>query len=133
MTRIRVHARRAALLGTLVVGLAACVSPPPPNKFVVFFSAWSGGLDDPANIVVRDAAAAALRTSAALPVIVAGYADSNGGPEANMMLSRLRAQRVADVLAEDGVPRDRIQLRPRGSVEGDPGIESRRVEIFIGG
>ena len=46
-------------------------------------------------------------------------------------LSKLRAQVLADRLATQGVDRGRIALRPKGSVGGDPGIESRQVEMNI--
>ena len=64
-------------------------------------------------------------------VVVAGYADRLGSADANQTLSKLRAQVVADRLAADGVERGRIVLRAKGSVGGDPGVESRRVAIDI--
>ena len=64
-------------------------------------------------------------------VVVAGYADDPGAPEANQIQSRLRAQSVADALVADGVARARVSLLPRRALGGDPGYESRRVDIRL--
>ena len=59
------------------------------------------------------------------------YADQLGSTEANRTLTRLRAQVVRDTLVADGVPSNRIILQPKGAQGGDPGVESRRVEIEL--
>ena len=125
--------RRLAVFGLLLAGLAACATTPAEPlgpTYVVFFTPFSADLDDAASGVIADAG----RAAQAMPghrVVVAGYADRLGSADANQTLSKLRAQVVADRLAADGVERGRIVLRAKGSVGGDPGVESRRVGIDI--
>ena len=125
--------RRLAVFGCFLAGLAACTAAPAEHlgpTYVVFFTPFSADLDDAALGVIADAG----RAAQAVPghrVVVAGYADRLGSTAANQTLSKLRAQVVADNLALDGVNRGRIAMRPKGSVGGDPGVESRRVEIDI--
>jgi outer membrane protein OmpA-like peptidoglycan-associated protein len=124
----------SALLGAGILVLSACAAGAPEAgpDFVLFFTAQSTALDSAATNIVDTAAAAALAARSG-PVIVAGYADRAGTPQANQILSRLRAQAVAERLVERGVDRARVHVRPRGAAGGDPGVESRRVEIFVGG
>lgn len=125
--------RSFAVLGLLLAGLAACTAAPAEPlgpTYVVFFTPFSADLDDAASGVIADASRVA-QSAPGRRVVVAGYADRVGSTGANQTLSKLRAQVVADKLTTDGVSRGRITLRPRGSVGGDPGVESRRVEIDI--
>ena len=125
--------RRLAMLGLLLAGLAACTAAPAEHlgpTYVVFFTPFSADLDDAAMGVIADAGRAA-QAAPGHRVVVAGYADRRGSPAAHPTRSKWRAQVVADSLAADGVDRGRIALRPKGSVGGDPGVESRRVEIDI--
>ncbi len=121
------------MLGLLLTGLAACTATPAEHigpTYVVFFTPFSADLDDAASGVIAEAGRAA-QGAPGHRVVVAGYADRLGSTAANQTVSKLRAQVVADRLAADGVDRGRITLRPKGSVGGDPGVESRRVEIDI--
>jgi len=126
--------RRVVLAGFVLAGVAACASPPPISPqypaYVVFFTPFSADLDDAAGSVVADASQAA-QSASGRRVIVAGYADRIGAPATNQTLTKLRAQVVADGLVAKGVDRNRIVLQPKGSVGGDPGVESRRVTIEI--
>lgn len=45
---------------------------------------------------------------------VTGHTDTTGPAEANLELSRARAQAVADLFVEAGLPRDRIEIAPMG-------------------
>ena len=67
------------------------------------------------------------------PVIVASYADAYGSPQANIDITRLRAQATFDALVVDGVQASRIQRQDIGSVKFqiDP-QESRRVDVVVG-
>ena len=126
-------ARRSALFGIVLAGVAACTSAPagPASPgFFVFFTPFSADLDDEANGVIANASRAALEAPTR-QVTVAGYADQIGTAASNQTLSQLRAQIVADALVTKGVDRRRIVLRPKGSVGTDPGVESRRVTIEI--
>ena len=120
------------VFGAVLGGLAACapapqVTPDTP-AYVVFFTPFSADLDDSAKSVIADASRAAQAASSRR-IVVAGYADSVGARDTNQTLTKLRAQIVADGLVADGVDRQRIVLRPKGSIGGDPGVESRRVMI----
>lgn len=124
---------RFAVFGLVLAGLAACTAAPTAPQepsYIVFFTPLSAELDEAAMGVVADAGRAA-QAKPGRRVVVAGYANRIGLTDADQTLSKLRAQVVADRLAAQGVAPGRIALRPKGSVGGDPGIESRRVEIDI--
>jgi cytochrome c oxidase subunit 2 len=123
---------RMLLLAVLV--LAGCATRPagPPPHYVVFFEAWSAKLGEPALGAISAAADWAKQHPDSV-VTVSGFADPEGGPQANKDLSRLRAQVVADALVADGVPQGRIRRRAIGSVAYTlDSLESRRVEIALG-
>jgi len=129
--------RRVAVLGLVLGAMAACASPPPISPqypaYVVFFTPFSADLDDAAVSVIADASRAA-QDPAGRRVVVAGYADRIGTAATNRTLTTLttlRAQVVADGLVARGVDRRRILLQPKGTVGGDPGVESRRVTIEL--
>ncbi len=124
---------RFAVFGLALAGFAACTAAPAEPQepsYIVFFTPLSAELDEAALGVVADAGRAA-EARPGRRVVVAGYANRIGATDADRTLSKLRAQVVADRLAAQGVALSRIALRPKGSVGGDPGIESRRVEIDI--
>jgi outer membrane protein OmpA-like peptidoglycan-associated protein len=97
---------------------------------IVFFPDWSGAIDDSAQHVIAEAAAAAKQSPDAR-ITVTGYADSTGSEQANIYLTQLRAQRVIDAMVADGVPASRLKMVAAGRQE-EPGVASRRVEISIG-
>lgn len=124
---------RRVLLGVAGVALSGCSYGPDPDRrtdFVLFFHDGSTTLDPAATATVERAALAA-RAAPGLEVTVAGFADQPVTPEANQILSRIRAQIVADRLVQLGVGRSRVHIEPRRALGGDPGLESRRVEIRI--
>lgn len=126
--------RHAILLFALASPALAVAQTPSPSgapkpAFVVFFPRWSGDLDDAANGVIRQAAAAAKQNPSA-HVVVNGYADSEGSAAANEDLSRLRAQRVVDGLVADGVSADRITQNGKGE-QPVRGLVSRRAVIRV--
>ena len=122
----------AAALGLALAG-AACApmqGGPPGPSFLVFYTPFSANLDTEASRIVGEAAKAAL-AEPSRRVYVLGYADRVGSTESNRTLTRLRAEVVRDTLVTDGVPSGRITLQPKGAQGGDPGVESRRVEIEL--
>lgn len=135
LIRNRAIRNRAALFAIVLGGVAAC-SPLPPitpdaPAYVVFFTPFSGDLDDGAKSVLADASQSA-QAAPGRRVVVSGYADpTNGTAATDQTLTKLRAQIVADGLVADGVARERIVLRPKGAIGGDPGVESRRVMIEL--
>ncbi len=124
------HVTRVAVLATLAL-LAGCGprSEKPPLS-VVFFTPNSTDLDEPARVVVADAAKAAA-AAADRDIVVHGYAAPPPGtsPASDLLLSQRRSLVVTNALVAGGVRQSRIHQVARGSVGGDPGIESRRVGI----
>lgn len=125
--------RRLLLSAVLTAAtVAAAHAADPARHVVVFFQSWSAKLDDPALQSLRNAADWAKRHPDQSLVVI-GYASTVGSAAANKDLSRLRAQIVADTLAADGVPPDRIRRQSKGAVDYamDP-LEARRVEVSLG-
>ncbi|GAC1342275.1 MAG: hypothetical protein NVSMB18_16000 [Acetobacteraceae bacterium] len=115
-----------ALLAALV--LRGCTAPEEDRvDYVVTFAGPAEQPDGVADTVLDAAARAAIGHT----VRVEGYADRTGTPPANLIRSRLRAQAVADALVRRGVDKARVSLHPRTAIGGDPGVESRRVEVVI--
>jgi outer membrane protein OmpA-like peptidoglycan-associated protein len=126
--------RRLALLAPLAALAASCAPRPAgPPTMVVFFTADSAKLDDPAQASIRQAADIA-RASPAGVVHVRGFAANDTGTNVfNTALSRTRARAVARGLMEAGVQPARILVEWRGATPyEDVPRESRRVEIVIG-
>ena len=67
------------------------------------------------------------------PIDVTGFADRTGNHAANVELAKRRATAVRDALVAEGIPADRVRLKPPQDVTG-PGSdrEARRVEIAVG-
>lgn len=87
---------------------------------------------------VLSALATVLQQYDRTTVEIASYTDTTGSAEANQRASEARAKVVADVLARDGVPPDRISAKgygetrplvPTGDNVNQP--RNRRVEIRI--
>jgi outer membrane protein OmpA-like peptidoglycan-associated protein len=121
---------RAAPLVLVLLILSACGFFGGP-RYVVFFTERSAQLDSPAQRVIAHVATRAKDDPSA-KVEVAGYTDNAGSPAADVLLSKQRAKAVADALEADGVAASRLVLHGRGQTGGNPGVESRRVEISIG-
>jgi outer membrane protein OmpA-like peptidoglycan-associated protein len=125
-------ARTGFLLLPAAFLLASCsLVPPQGPPYMVYFPERSAQLDAKAQQVVALAARRAGQAPAAV-VTVVGYTDSAGSPVADVVLSRQRAQAVADALAADGLAAPRIRRVGAGQTNEDPGVASRRVEITIG-
>jgi cytochrome c oxidase subunit 2 len=117
----------------LVLLISACATDPHPgpHRQLVFFEEGSAGLDAQSQAAVN-AAAAFVKQHPALPIMVTGYADPVGSLEANVVLSRARAQAVIDALVKAGVPAALITSQARGETQFvATSQESRRVEIAI--
>jgi outer membrane protein OmpA-like peptidoglycan-associated protein len=119
---------------SIAVGLCVALGAPLRAEAagvtgVVFFTKWSALIDDPAGAVVK-LAAYRLAKDPGAKVVVTGYADIDGSSEANILLSKLRAQMVVDALVADGVDAARITREGAGATRDVGGmIESRRVVI----
>jgi outer membrane protein OmpA-like peptidoglycan-associated protein len=120
-------------LFSAVLWLTACsFFVPSGTPYMVYFTERSALLDAKAHDVVTLVAQRANQAPATR-VKVIGYTDSAGSPPADVLLSRQRAQAVADALVANGVAADRVDRVGAGQTNEDPGIASRRVEIMIGG
>ncbi|HJS86916.1 MAG TPA: OmpA family protein [Acetobacteraceae bacterium] len=122
---------RRLALSLLLLCLAAGHSSAAGTQrnFVVFFQKWSAAFDDPALRVIAEAARWA-KSHPDAQVSVTGAADRTGSRQANILLSELRAQVVADQLAADGADPRRIKQMGLGSVDyALSSQESRRVVI----
>lgn len=125
--------RRIALVLLLSLGACMASAPSTSRKFVVFFQEWSVGLDDSARAAIGGAARFA-RQNPADAVTVTGFATPQGSEQANIDLSRTRAQVVVDELVRGGVPQSRIRLAAAGPTDYTlSSTESRRVEVAVGG
>lgn len=131
--------RRAALAALSLTALAACAAQDPVTDLarqpvrVVFFEDDSVALGAAALAVVQDAAQVAQRFPAA-SIRVLGFVAPDPQHAPIVGLSRARAEHVAAELARMGVSRLRIQVQGRGVTPFESAaIESRRVEIHIGG
>ena len=123
---------RSILALTAILGLAACAGSgggnPPARTFVVFFTLHSSALEPSALQVIAQAAEAA-KAAPGLGVLVVGHTDSIGSKPDDVVLSQVRARRVAAALIADGVAGARISSHGSGQTGEDPGVESRRVDI----
>jgi outer membrane protein OmpA-like peptidoglycan-associated protein len=119
------------LLATASCAVVRPLAPAPAPGYVVFFDEKSADLPRDALATVQQAAAAA-KAHPDEAVALIGYTDSAGSAAADSVLSEKRAKCVADALVADGVPAARITRQGRGQTHGEPGVESRRVEIRIG-
>ena len=126
--------RLSALL--LLTALGACAAPTPTPatqgmSYPVYFSPWSAGLGADALSALQHASDAAKAASG--PILVSGYADTEGSAEANVLLSHLRAQVVKDQLVLDGVASARITVDANGGTKfAQNSLESRRVDVTVG-
>ncbi len=124
---------RKLIPALLLLAVTSCgMMRPERPAYVVFFDEKSPSLNASASGVIAEAAAAA-KASPGTAVIVRGYTGSNGGVQTDIVLSQARAQTVSDALVADGVAPGRITREGLGQTQGEPGVESRRVEILIGG
>jgi OmpA-OmpF porin, OOP family len=147
--------KRIFLLGLLLT-LVACAQPAPPppaaaappppppppppmeHNFTVFFD-W-----DRANVTLDGRqiveAAAAYYKQGPGPVQVTGHTDTSGSAAFNQKLSVRRAQNVAKVLVQSGVPQDQLNVTGVGendlkvpTPDGVREAQNRRTEIIVGG
>ncbi len=124
--------RRALLLALLILPAACALFPPNGQRFVVFFPDAGFALDSAATQVIAAAADYAV-AHPDRPIMVAGFADPTGTPEANASLIRSRTATVNAELAAHGIAASRIQTRDIGQVEfALSSQESRRVTVTVG-
>ena len=133
----------------LTLTVAACATPPPPPPppappsppppYLVFFD-WNSAVVGPSGREVIKLAADGFRAGAPVTVQVTGFTDTSGSADYNQRLSVRRADAVAAVLVQDGVPQNALVVTGRGQndlrVPTPDGVrepQNRRVEIVEGG
>lgn len=118
-------------------------APTPPAKPVIIelrgveFETGSAQLT-PASLTVLQTTAISLREQSTMRVEVAGHTDSVGRDDANLDLSRRRAQSVADYLVTTGIARERLQSAGYGESQPiatndtpEGRARNRRVELRV--
>ena len=116
--------------------LTASPPAPPPCPTVALHFTY-GGATPPTDAVAQLAPVTTyLQAHADTTLVVDGHADPTGDELGNLVLSKRRAQRIAELLVTAGVARDRIVQRAFGAyvpVAGDATSELRRVLISVRG
>jgi OmpA-OmpF porin, OOP family len=107
--------------------------PPPPTTFTVYFDYNSAQIGPEGREIVQ-LAANAYKAGTPSGVQVTGFTDPSGSAGYNQRLSLRRANAVAAVLAQDGVPQSAITVSGQGETSAGPNPgQDRRVEITRGG
>jgi len=110
---------------------AAPISAPPGASLIVNFATGKATLDAEALRLLRGFAPA--MKAGPNPIDVTGFADRTGNHAANVELAKRRAEAVRDVLLTEGIPADRVHLKPPRDVTGSGSDEqARRVELAVG-
>lgn len=120
------------------VGLPVAAAPAKLGEtFVVYFDIGSDKLTDQSVATVRSAAAAKSALMAS-KLVVSGHADTLGGAEANLELSKRRAEVVRQLLLSAGIKAEEVsaaeygETRPRVETADEQARrENRRVEINL--
>lgn len=126
---------RALLALALVAAAAACTSeqvatqlPPPHVLYVcapaIFFDLGSASLSEQSKTTLTTYAGGGgcpawqkLASDPEFSIIVSGYTDGTGSPEANTALSLRRAKAARDFLVYLGISPDRITVRAYGDTD----------------
>ncbi|HWA60948.1 MAG TPA: OmpA family protein [Caulobacteraceae bacterium] len=139
MGRLRGLGGRAAAVAALLA-LAGCAEGPklphlhlpqvfaPPDcsdfSISIYFEPASAAITPEAEVVLRSAAGRARRCKVA-GVQVLGLADAQGGAQANVEISRARAQSVTEALARHGLTGIPIDT----AAAGEAGAEAAPGEV----
>jgi OOP family OmpA-OmpF porin len=90
--------------------------PPLPERYTVYFELGGTTLTPASQQIMNEALATALARSGG-DIVVTGHTDTKGAGEQNDMLSRRRAQEVAQLFIERQFPANRIEAVGRGERE----------------
>lgn len=109
------------------------------ERNVINFRENSSNIDPSSRRTLDALASVALRCDR-FSIEVAGHTDNSGSRDANMELSRARADAVENYLVAQGVERSRMSARgygpdnPRASNESEAGrAANRRIEFYVTG
>ena len=139
----------ATMLGLgLVLGLSACASVKSARDRIVraparcvdqtvqiYFEPDSAAVTQEGRAVLK-VAAADSRGCKVAGIDVLGLADAAGAPEANLELSKRRAQAVTEALTAAGLPAAEFKLAAAGQAgavdsRGDPRLLRRRADVVL--
>lgn len=111
----------------------ATTAPPKAGveKVSVFFNASSSSLTQEATVILKDVAKKIKAAGPKASVKITGYADNRGTPDNIALVSKERAQRVADYLVSLGVQAD-YKIVAGGALPGTDYDQARRAEIELG-
>lgn len=99
-----------------------------PGGFNVTFNTGSTQIDLDQRLKLNEMIATlAVRTD--LRIMLTGFADATGNREANLRLSKLRAQAVRTYLLKSGLPEHRILINFFGDEKATGASTDRRVEL----
>src|SRR5215472_18362212 len=114
------------LMLCLMLTVAACAMPPPPPPpspppappsppppYLVFFD-WNSAVLGPSGREVIALAAQTFKAGSPVTVQVTGFTDTSGSTDYNQRLSERRANAMAAVLVQDGVPQTNLVVVGRG-------------------
>jgi uncharacterized surface protein with fasciclin (FAS1) repeats len=122
-------------LAPAAVTTAAPATTAPPkagvDKVSVFFNASSSSLTQEATVILKDVAKKIKAAGPKAAVKITGYADNRGTPDNIALVSKERAQRVADYLISLGVQAD-YKIVSGGALPGTDYDQARRTEIELG-
>lgn len=90
--------------------------PPLPQRYTVYFELGGTTLTAASQQIMTEAMAEALARSGS-DIVVTGHTDTKGNGEQNDLLSRRRAQEVAQLFIERQFPAHRIEAVGRGERE----------------
>jgi outer membrane protein OmpA-like peptidoglycan-associated protein len=139
---------RTAAVAVLVLGLGACTTIDRARERIVrvpyrcvdqtvqiYFDPGAAEVPDEGRAVIRQAAEEARGCSVGR-VEVIGLADSAGGPEANLELSKRRAQSVTAALASAGLPAAEFRVAAGGetgaaTADGKAAPLRRRADVVL--
>jgi uncharacterized surface protein with fasciclin (FAS1) repeats len=123
----------APVAATTVAPTPATTAPPKAGveKVSVFFNASSSSLTQEATVILKDVAKKIKAAGPKAPVKITGYADNRGTPDNIALVSKERAQRVADYLVSLGVQAD-YKIVAGGALPGTDYDQARRTEIELG-
>lgn len=120
------------------------LAPPPPIcagplAGTIFFD-WDVAIPPRESEQTLDSIVSAMASCNWTRLTVTGHTDRSGSETYNQALSVQRAGNVADVLAQKGIARDRLEVAGRGETEpkvptldGERNPQNRRVEVTVEG
>ena len=132
------NAKAEAALGALPAAYSAADAVKALNLSVVNFPTASAGVPESDMGLLQDAAKVLKGLAPGARIEVAGYTDNTGDHDANVTLSRQRAEAVLAVLAKYGAPED--MLTAKGYGDADPiasndteegRLRNRRIEYHV--